>query len=150
MSFFARLPRLSPGPRLLGLGSFLAALACASYLLFGFGYSYETVSGSAGTDGAVVSVTTTQGWENALAYARQNHDYAIVGWAGFVVLLGVLTAVAAWRGRPGPVWAAALLLLVLSVLGLASIGLVVAPVTLLVVFTAYALSAARRRSQPAP
>jgi hypothetical protein len=150
MQFFARLARLSSGPRLLGLGSLVAALACAGYLLFGFGYSYETVTGSAGTDGVVVSVTTTQGWENALAFARQNHDYAIVGWAGFVVVLGVLTALAAWRGRPGPVWAAALLLLVLSVLGLASIGLVVAPVALLVALTAFALRASRPRGRPAP
>lgn len=67
MPFLASLPRLSLRPRLLGLGSLLAALACAAYLPF------------------------------ALAFAGQNHDYTIVGRAGFVVLLGALAVLAAWR-----------------------------------------------------
>jgi hypothetical protein len=147
MPFFASLPRLSLGSRLLGLASFLAAAGCAAYLLFGFGYSYETATGAVSTEGGVVSVTHTQGWENGLTFARQNHDYVIVGWAAFVVLLGIVTAAAAWRGRPGPVWAAALLLLMLAGLGLFSIGLFVAPVAVLVALTAFALTASRRRSR---
>ena len=85
------------------------------------------------------TVTTTQGWQ----------DYTIVGWASFIVLLGVVTALAAWRGRSGPVWVSAFLLLVLTVLGIASIGLFVAPLALLVAFTAYTLSVSRRRGQAA-
>jgi len=151
MPFLARSLPFPPRDRLLGLVSFLAAVICAAYLLFGFGYSYssETASGSVGTDGAVVPVTITEGWESALTYARRNQDYAIVGWAALVLGLGVLTAVAAWRGRPAPVWVAALLLLTLSVLGVASIGLFVMPVALLVFATALATSAARRRGRVA-
>ena len=140
MPFFAGLPRLSLGSRLLGLASFLAAVGCAAYLLFGFGYSYETATGAASTDGGVVTVTTTRGWENALTFARQNHDYTIVGWAAFVVLLGLLTTIAAWRGHPRPVWAVAILLLMLAVLGFASIGPFVVPVALLVALTGLALT----------
>jgi hypothetical protein len=137
--------------RLLGLGSFLAALACAAYLLFGFGYASETATSSAGTDGGVGPVLTTHSWVSALAFAQQNHDYTIVGWAGFIVVLGLLTALAAWWGRPGPVWVAAGLLFALIVLGLLSIGLFVLPVAVLVTFTASVLSAARRRrTEPAP
>lgn len=147
MPFFASLPRLSLVSRLLGLGSLLAAVGCATYLLFGFGYSYETATSAVGTDDGVVSVARTKGWESALTFAQQNHDYTIVGWAGFVVLLGVLTAVAAWRGRPGPVWAAAILLLVVGVLGFASIGPFVVPVAVLASLTALALGASRRRGQ---
>ena len=150
MPAFASLARRLRWPRLLGLASFLAAVGCAAYLLFGFGYSYETATGAANADGGVVTVTTSRGWENGLTFARQNHDYAIVGWAAFVVLLGLFTAIAAWRGRAGLVWAAAALLFVLAVLGFASIGLFVAPVALLVGFTAYTLGGPRRRGRAAP
>jgi hypothetical protein len=135
MPFFASSPRRSPWPRVLGLTSLVAALGCAVYLLFGLGYSSETAVAVPGTNGGVVTVSTTQGWQ----------DYAIVGWASFIVLLGVLTSVAAWRGRSGPVWVAALLLVVTAALGLATIGLFVAPVAILVALTAWALTASRRR-----
>lgn len=140
MPFFASSPRRSRWPRLLGLVSLLAAVGCAAYLLFGFGYANQTAAGASGTDGGVVTVTTTQGWQ----------DYTIVGWASFVVLLGVLIAVATWRGRSGPVWVAALLLVITAALGLASIGMFVAPVALLAAFTAYTLRISRRRGQAAP
>jgi glucan phosphoethanolaminetransferase (alkaline phosphatase superfamily) len=139
MSVFASLPRSSRWPWLLGLASLLTAVGCAAYLLFGIAYSGQTASGASGTDGGVVTVTTTHGWQ----------DYTIVGWASFVVLLGVLTALAAWRGRSGPVWVAAVLLVITAALGLASVGLFIAPVALLVAFTAYALSISRRRGRAA-
>ncbi len=139
MPAFASSPRRSRWPRFLGLASLVAAVGCAAYLLFGFGYSSETAAGAPGADGGVVTVTTTRGWQ----------DYTIVGWASFIVLLGVVTALAASRGRSGPVWVAASLLVITAVLGLASIGLFVAPVALLVAFTAYALSASRRRGRAA-
>lgn len=80
MPFLSNLPRLRLSPWLLGLGSFFAALACATYLLFGLGYSYETTEVSATPDGVVGTETVTRGWENALSAARQNHDYTIAGW----------------------------------------------------------------------
>jgi hypothetical protein len=136
--------------RLLGLASFLAVLACAAYLLFGSGYASETATSSAGPDGGVGPVVTTHSWVSALAFAQQNHDYTIVGWAGFIVGLGLLVVLAAWWGRPGPVWVAACLLFALTAAGLLSIGLFVLPVAVLVTFTASALSGARRRSRSAP
>jgi hypothetical protein len=139
MPVFASSPRSSRWPRLLGLASLVAAVGCAAYLLFGVGYTTQTAAGNPGADGGVVTVTTTQGWR----------DYAIVGWSSLVVLLGALTAVAAWRGRSGPVWVAAVLLVITAALGLASVGLFIAPVALLVAFTAYALSISRRRGRAA-
>ncbi len=139
MPVLASSPRSSRWPRLLGLASLLAAVGCAAYLLFGVGYTTQTAAGNPGTDGGVVTVTATQGWQ----------DYAIVGWSSLVVVLGVLAAVAARRGRSGPVWVAAVILVMTAALGLASIGLFVAPVALLVAFTAYGLSASRRRGRAA-
>lgn len=140
MPVFASSSRLSRWPRLLGLASLLAAVGCAAYLLFGIAFSTQTAAGASGTDGGVVTVTNAHGWQ----------DNTIIGWASFVVLLGVVTTLAAWRGRSGPVWLAAVLLVITAALGLASIGLSVAPVALLVPFTAYALSVARRRGRAAP
>ncbi len=138
MRAFASWPRRSRWPRLLGLASLLAAVGCAAYLLFGGIYS-STTEDASDTEGGVVDVTTTQGWQ----------DYAIVGWALFIVLLGVVTVFAAWRGRSGPVWVSAFLLLILTVLGVVSIGLFVAPVALLFALTAYTLSVSRRRGRAA-
>ena len=138
MPAFATLPRRSRWPRLLGLASLFAAVGCAAYLLFGGIYS-STTEAASDTEGGVVTVTTTQGWQG----------FAIVGWASFIVLLGIVTALAAWRGRSGPVSVSAFLLLILTVLGVASIGLFVAPVALLFAFTASTLSVSRRRVRAA-
>ncbi|QLH76798.1 hypothetical protein HZS55_05530 [Halosimplex rubrum] len=63
-------------------------------------------------------------------------DAFFAGWVLLLVGLAVAGAVGAWTNRPPLVWVAALLTTGLAVVGMMSIGLLVAPVALLLVLTA--------------
>lgn len=127
--------------RLAATLSLVGGFVVAAYLLFGVGYTMQSESSVAAPSGgpAVTTVTQTRHL-TGLAYALQEREWALVLWAGFVVVVCSIAAMSAWTGRARPIWGAAAALGVLSVLGLASIGLVIAPLALLLALAASAVS----------
>lgn len=123
-------------------------LAVAGYLLFGVSYTSQSQSGSAaageaGSSTAVgpVIVTPVQTLhQSGLAFALDQHDWALLIWAGFVLVVSLVAAVSAWTGHSRPIWGAAAVLAALSLLGLMSIGLVIAPQALVLAVAAALVS----------
>ena len=126
------------------VGTFLGAISpvfagvVAALMLFGSSYSYE----AGDSEGNSSSGTVT-----AFRYASEQGDYAWFFWAGFVVLVCLIAAAGALLGTSAIVWACAGALLVLSGLGMMTIGILVLPLALLLFVSAVLLSAAG--SEPA-
>ena len=125
------------------VGTFLGAISpvfagvVAALMLFGSSYSYEAGDSEGNSSGTVT----------AFRYASEQGDYTWFFWAGFVVLVCLIAAVGALVGTSAIVWACAGALLVLSGLGMMTIGILVLPLALLLFVSAVLLSAAG--SEPA-
>jgi uncharacterized membrane protein len=76
----------------------------------------------------------------AYEYSLENGDSVYFFWSGLIVLVCLLAAGAALKGWVGLVWACAVLLGVLSILGAMSIGGMVAPLALVLIVSAILLS----------
>ena len=109
------------------VGTFLGAISpvfagvVAALMLFGSSYSYEAGDSEGSSSGTMT----------AFRYASEQGDRAWFFWAGVVVLVCLIAAVGALVGTSTIVWACAGALLVLSVLGMMTIGILVLPLALL-------------------
>ena len=112
-------------------------------MLFATGYSYVSMEERVGPEGDPAEAASESGWVSAYEYSLENGDYAYFLWSGFIVVICLLAAGAALRGWVGLVWACAGLLGVLSILGAMSIGVLVAPLALVLFVSALLLSLSR-------
>jgi hypothetical protein len=126
--------------KVLALVSPALAVGVVCLMLFATGYSYVSMEGRAGPEGDTVEAASESGWVSAYEYSLENGDYVYFLWSGFIVVIGLLAAGAALKGWVGLVWACAGFLGVLSVLGAMSIGVMVAPLALVLFVSAILLS----------
>jgi hypothetical protein len=109
-------------------------------MLFATGYSYVSMEEGAGPEGDPLEAASDFGWVSAYEYSLANGDYVFFLWSGFIVVICLLAAGAALKGWVGLVWACAGLLGVLTILGAMSIGVMVAPLALVLIVSAILLS----------
>ena len=122
----------------LGLISPALALGMAALMLFGSSYSYQSGDSAGNSSSGTIS---------AFRYAVEQGDYAWFFWSGFVVVVCLIAAAGALVGRSATVWACAVTLLVLSGLGMMTIGIFVLPLALVLSVSAILLTMAG--SEPA-
>ena len=123
--------------RALAAASLAGGLVVAAYLLFGVGYSgVEQGAVSATPGGPSITTGPETVHVSGISLALREHEWALVLWAGFVLTVSVMAAVSAWKGRAGPIWGAAGVMMILAVLALLSIGPVVALQAALLAVTA--------------
>lgn len=116
------------------------AIAAAAVILFVAGYSYQTAAGAAGAPGQPSTTVTSSGRVTTLQMALDSKDYIILWWVTFVVVAAGGAAAAAWRGRLDIVWVAALGVTTLTVAGILSIGIAIAPVAFMLLISATLLT----------
>jgi hypothetical protein len=126
--------------RVLALVSPVLAVGVVCFMLFATGYSYVSMEGRAGPEGNPVEADSESGWVPAYEYSLENGDYVYFFWSGFIMVVSLLAAGAALKGWVGLVWASAGLLGILSILGAMSIGVMVAPLALVLFVSAILLS----------
>jgi len=129
--------------KVLALISPALAVGVVCLMLFATGYSYVSMEERVGPEGDPVEAASESGWVSAYEYSLENDSYAYFLWCGFIVVICLLAAAAALKGWVGLVWACAGLLGVLSVLGTMSIGVLVAPLALVLFVSAILLSLSR-------
>jgi uncharacterized membrane protein len=129
--------------KVLALISPALAVGVVCFMLFATGYSYVSMEGRVGPQGDPVEAASESGWVSAYEYSLENGDYVYFMWSGFIVVICLLAAGAALRGWVGLVWACAGLLGILSILGAMSIGVLVAPLALVLFVSALLLSLSR-------
>ncbi|MGH3086120.1 MAG: hypothetical protein ACRDSJ_02230 [Rubrobacteraceae bacterium] len=130
--------------KFLALVSPVLATGVAALMLFASSYSYQSATCMA--DPASPSeeeCTRDSGTVSGFQYALENGDYALLFWAGFIVVVCLMAAVSAFFGRAASVWVCAASLLFLSILGMMSIGLFVLPLALLLFSSAALLTLSR-------
>ena len=126
--------------KVLALASPAFAVGVVCFMLFATGYSYVSIEERAGPEGGPVEAASESGWVPAYEYSLENGDYVYFLWSGFIVVICLLAAGAALKGRVGLVWGCAGLLGVLAILGAMSIGGMVAPLALVLLVSAILLS----------
>src|SRR5918997_4041007 len=127
--------------KVLALVSPALAVGVVCFMLFATGYSYVSMDKRAAPpEGKPEEAASESGWVSAYEYSHDNGDYVYFLWAGFIVVICLLAAGAALRGWVGLVWVCAGLLGVLTVLGVMSIGGLVAPLALVLFVSAILLS----------
>ena len=109
-------------------------------MLFATGYSYVSMEKRAGPEGDPLEAASESGWVSAYEYSLANGDYVYFLWFGFIVVICLLAAGAALKGWVGLVWACAGLLGILTILGVMSIGVLVAPLAVVLFVSAILLS----------
>ncbi len=120
--------------KILGLSAPGVALLIGLYMIFGPIYSFETVD-------------TNRNVMAGRASAFEYGSLIMVSWAVVIVLIACGGALGAWLNEPALIWVAVILLLVLTALTMA-LGFFIAPVALLLLASAVALSLeARARHQ---
>lgn len=125
--------------RFLGLTSPILALGIAALMLFGSSYSYQSGDSEGNFSSGAIS---------AFRYTLEEGDYAWFFWAGFVVIVCLIAAVGALIGRAGPVWAAAIVLYLVAVLGMVSIiGVFIFPLAMVLFVSAVLLTVARHGTE---
>jgi hypothetical protein len=126
--------------KVLALASPVFAVGVVCLMLFASGYSYLSMEERAGSEGGPIEAVPGSGWVPAYEYSLENGDYAYFLWSGFIVVICLLAAGAALKGRISLVWACAGLLGILTILGAMSIGGLVAPLALVLFVSAILLS----------
>jgi uncharacterized membrane protein len=129
--------------KVLALVSPALAVGVVCLMLFATGYSYVSMEERVDTEGDPDEAASESGWVSAYEYSLENGDYVYFLWSGFIVLICLLAAGAALKGWVGLVWACAGLLGILSILGAMSIGVLVAPLALVLFVSALLLSLSR-------
>jgi uncharacterized membrane protein len=130
--------------KILALVSPALALGVVCFMLFATGYSYMFMEERVGPpEGNPEEAASESDWVSAYEYSLENGDYVYLLWSGFIVGVCLLAAGAALKGWIGLVWACAGFLGVLSILGAMSIGVMVAPLALVLVVSAILLSLSR-------
>lgn len=95
---------------------------------------------------SVLAVVSTSVAASYLLFPRPLADVFFAGWVLFSTLLSLVGAIGAWTNRLSLVWVAALLLAGLSIVGMWSIGLFIAPAALLLLGAALLLQVAGPRT----
>jgi hypothetical protein len=126
--------------KVLALASAVFAVGVVFFMLFATGYSYVSMEERAGSERDPVEAASESGWVSAYEYSLENRDYVYFFWSGLIVLVCLLAAGAALKGRVGLVWGCAGLLGLLSILGAMSIGGMMAPLALVLLVSAILLS----------
>ena len=121
-----------------GLISPALAPGMAALILFGSSYSYQFGDTAGNFSSGTIS---------AFRYALEQGDYAWFFWSGFVVVVCLIAAAGVLVGRSAAVWACAVTLLVLSGLGIMTIGIFVPSLALVLSVSAILLTVAG--SEPA-
>jgi uncharacterized membrane protein len=129
--------------KVLALVSPALAVGVVCFMLFTTGYSYVSMEERAAPEGDPVEAASESGWVSAYEYSLENDDYVYFLWSGFIEVICLLAAGAALKGWVGLVWACAGLLGVLTILGAMSIGVIVAPLALVLFVSAILLSLSR-------
>ena len=129
--------------KVLALVSPALAVGVVCLMLFATGYSYVSMEERVGPEGDPAEAASESGWVSAYEYSLENGDYAYFLWSGFIVVICLLAAGAALRGWVGLVWACAGFLGIMSILGAMSIGVLVAPLALVLFVSALLLSLSR-------
>ena len=124
-----------------------AAIVSAAVILFVAGYSYQTVSGESAAPGQPSTTVTSGGRVTTLQMALDSKDYIVLWWVAFVVVAATGAAAAAWRRRLYIVWVAALGVTTLTIAGMLSIGIAIAPVALMLLLSATLLTLDRLSRQ---
>jgi hypothetical protein len=124
-----------------------AAIVSAAVILFVSGYSYQTAAGAAGAPGQPSTTVTSSGRATTLQMALDSKDYIVLWWVAFVVVAAAGAAGAAWRRRLDIVWVAALGVTTLTVAGMLSVGIAIAPVAFLMLVSAILLTLDRLSKQ---
>lgn len=119
-----------------GLAAGIIGILSSIYLIFGSRYGYE--SRTVYSNGTTIITSGT-------ASAFQYGDPAVFFWAGFIIIMSISGAYGAWKNNVKIVWGAALLLSILSILGLFSIGVAVMPVAMLFIISGVLLTAGKKK-----
>jgi hypothetical protein len=86
--------------KVLALVSFALAVGVVCFMLFATGYSQVSMEERAGSEGDPLEAASDSGWMSAYEYSLENGDYVYFLWSGFIVVICLLAAGAALRGRP--------------------------------------------------
>jgi hypothetical protein len=113
--------------RALAAPAFIASLVSGGYL-----YTAESWGTSSGGEVTAGGGTTSSTWWSGRPERNPDNERALKVWAVVVVALALAALAASWWGPRWLVGVPALLLVALSILGIMSIGILVAPVALLV------------------
>lgn len=128
-----RLSRLEQGGQISGLSAMIAGILGALYMLFTFVIPYLSIS--------ITGIRFSQG--NASLGTANAPVFAF--WTGVLLVISLLAGYAVLRGILWVIWLLAIGLSVLTLLGLFSIGLIVAPAAILLLLAALLLTGGRRR-----
>ena len=136
--------------KIIGSISPVLAVGIVALMLFGTGYSYQSASCKAGYGGeSSEECTYESGTISALRYAMEEGDTTLFYWGGFIIAVCLVAAVGALAGRAAPVWVCAVVLWVLTGLGMMSIGLFIFPLAVLLFASAALLTMAWYESRGA-
>ena len=134
--------------KIIGSISPVLAVGIVALMLFGTGYSYQSASCKAGHESSE-ECTYESGTISALRYAMEEGDTTQFYWGGFIIAVCLVAAVGALAGRAAPVWVCAVVLWVLTGLGMMSIGLFIFPLAVLLFASAALLTMAWYESRGA-
>ncbi len=136
--------------KLLGLISPVLAIGAMALMLFALSYSYQSASckASYGQESSE-ECTYESGTISAFRYAIEEGDTTLFYWAGFIIAVCLVAAVGALAGRAAPIWVCAVVLWILTGLGMMSIGLFIFPLAVVLFASATFLTVARFESRRA-
>jgi hypothetical protein len=136
--------------KILGLISPVLAVGIVALILLGSGYSYQSASckASYGQESSE-ECTYESGTISAFRYAIEEGDTTLFYWAGFIIAVCLVAAAGALAGRAAPIWVCAVVLWILTGLGMMSIGLFIFPLAVVLFASATFLTAARYESRRA-
>ena len=136
--------------KIIGSISPVLAVGIVALMLFGTGYSYQSASCKAGYGGeSSEECTYESGTISAFQYYIEEGDTTLLYWAGFIIVVCLVAAVGALAGRAAPVWVCAVVLWVLTGLGMMSIGLFILPLAVVLFASATLLTISRYESRRA-
>jgi len=114
--------------KVLGMSAPLISVAAAYQMWFGMKYV-----------GATSETSTTQ-TVTALEFALKQGSNAILFWPVAVFFLSCIGAFAVWKNLVSLVWIIACSLLIVSIMGMMTIGLIIAPIAILLLTSAIILT----------
>ncbi len=130
--------------KFIALVSPILAVGVAASILFVLGYDYQSAvcmedPASPGRETCTRDSGTVSVFQNAL----ETGDYVPLFWAGFIVVVCLVSAVSALFDRAAPIWVCAVALYVLTIMGMFSIGLFIFPLALALLASAILLTVSR-------
>ena len=129
----------------------ILAIGAMALMLFALSYSYQSAScrSGYGHQPSNSECNYESGTISAFRVALEESDSTLFYWSGFVVVVCLIAAVGALAGRAAPIWVCAVVLWVLTGLGMMSIGLFIFPLAVVLFASATFLTVARYESRGA-